>query len=79
MLFPKIGKRRIAMWTITEKQYTNEDGVSYTGYGINFGKYRIDDITPDLSAITMFVEKLNRNEASQVHAEELVENFLAEI
>lgn len=26
------------MWTITEKQYTNEDGESYTGYGVEFGK-----------------------------------------
>ena len=23
------------MWTITEKQYTNEDGESYTGYGVD--------------------------------------------
>lgn len=34
------------MWTITEKQYTNEDGESYTGYGVEFGKCLVEDITP---------------------------------
>lgn len=67
------------MWSITEKHYTNEDGISYTGYGVAFGECRIEDITPSLSAITRFVEELNRYEASQVHIGELVENFLAEI
>ena len=33
------------MWTITEKQYTNEDGESYTGYGVEFGKCLVEDIT----------------------------------
>ncbi|MGN1339971.1 MAG: hypothetical protein ACI4WS_06730 [Oscillospiraceae bacterium] len=66
------------MWTINEKQYINEDGVKYTGYGVTFGEFTIEDITPSLSAITRFVDALNRYEASQVHIEELVENFLAE-
>lgn len=79
MLFPEKGKRRSSMWTITEKQYTNEDGISYTGYGVTFGDCVINDITPSLSAITRFVEALNRYEASQAHIGELVENFLAEI
>lgn len=67
------------MWTITEKKYTNEDGVSYTGYGVSSGECIVEDITPSLPAIKRFVEALNRFEASQVHIDELVENFLAEI
>lgn len=66
------------MWTINEKQYINEEGVSYTGYGVTYGEFCIEDITPSLSAITRFVDALNRYEASQVHIDELVENFLAE-
>lgn len=38
------------MWTITEKQYTNEDGESYTGYGVEFGKCLVEDITPSRTA-----------------------------
>ena len=67
------------MWTITEKQYINEDGISYTGYGVTSGDCSIEDLTPSLSAINRFVEMLNRYEASQVHIYELAENFLAEI
>ncbi len=67
------------MWTITEKKYTNEEGISYTGYGVSSGECTVDDITSSLPAIKRFVEALNRYEASQVHIEELVEDFLAEI
>lgn len=66
------------MWTINEKQYINEDGISYTGYGVTSGECRIEDITPSLAAITRFVDVLNRFEASQVHIYELVDDFLAE-
>lgn len=45
------------MWTITEKQYTNEDGESYTGYGVEFGKCLVEDITPSR---TLFSSSLTR-------------------
>lgn len=44
------------MWTITEKQYTNEDGESYTGYGVEFGKCLVEDITPSRTAIQQFAD-----------------------
>lgn len=66
------------MWTITENQYTSEDGEMYTGYGVSGGECIVNDITPSLPAITRFVEMLNKYEASQAHIYELVDNFLAE-
>ena len=33
--YPSNKKEKERMWTITEKQYTNEDGESYTGYALN--------------------------------------------
>ena len=52
------------MWTITEKQYTNEDGESYTGYGVEFGKCLVEDITPSRTAIQQFADALKRFDAS---------------
>ena len=67
------------MWTITEKQYTNEDGESYTGYGVEFGKCLVEDITPSRTAIQQFADALNRFDASPVHIYEIIENYLAEL
>ncbi len=67
------------MWTITEKQYTSEDGEDYTGYGVQFGECRVDDITPNRKAIGRFVDALNRFDASPVHIYEIIDNYLAEI
>lgn len=67
------------MWTITEKRYTNEEGISYTGYGVSQGGCVVEDITSSLSEITGFVDALNRGGASQAHIYELVENFFGEV
>ena len=66
------------MWIITEKQYTNEEGEEYTGYGVSQGKCTVDDITVSLPEITRLVETLNRYEASPVHIYDIIENFFAE-
>lgn len=67
------------MWTITENQFTNEEGESYTGYGIASGDCLVEDITSNLTSITRLADDLNRNEASPLHIYEIIENFLAEI
>ena len=67
------------MWTITEKQFTSDEGECYTGYGVEFGECRVDDITPDRKAIGQFVDVLNKFGASPVHIYEIIENYLAEI
>ena len=67
------------MWTITEKQFTSEDGTEYTGYGVAFGECTVDDITVSLSEIQKLADTLNRNEASPVHIYEIIENYLAEM
>lgn len=67
------------MWTITEKRYTNEEGENYTGYGVEFGECRVEDITTSRSAIQQFVDALNKFEASPIHIYEMIENYLAEL
>lgn len=67
------------MWTITEKQYTSEDGENYTGYGVEFGKCLVENITSNKTAIQQFVDALNRFDASPVHIYEIIENYLAEL
>ncbi len=67
------------MWKITEKQYSAEDGSTYTSYGVCYGECYVDDITPSHSAIEKFTDALNRYEASPTHIFDLVENFLAEL
>lgn len=67
------------MWRITEKQYTSEDGESYTGYGVTSGECTVNDVTLSLEEITRFVAELNKHQASQAHIYELIDNFLAEI
>ena len=77
--YPSNKKEKERMWTITEKQYTNEDGESYTGYGVEFGKCLVEDITPSRTAIQQFADALNRFDASPVHIYEIIENYLAEL
>lgn len=55
------------MWTITEKQYTNEDGESYTGYGVEFGKCLVEDITPSRTAIQQFADALKTRLTGLTH------------
>lgn len=60
------------MWTLTS--CTVNGGMET--YGIQKGGTVINDISPDRAEIEAFVELLNRCDASEIHAYELVEDFL---
>ncbi len=59
------------MWTLTS---CNTDGTK--SYGIQKGETTINDISVNRAEIEEFVELLNRCDASEIHAYELVEDFL---
>ena len=64
------------MWQITTIRTTAENGVEMTTYGIKIGSTVINDISTDKQDIEDFVRRLNRLGASEIHAYELVEDFL---
>lgn len=64
------------MWELTTVRITAEDGREVETYGIRIGNTVIDDISPDKHEIIEFVRQLNRLGASEIHAYELVEDFL---
>lgn len=64
------------MWTLVSAYVTSEAGESVETYGISCGKTVIKDISPNKQEIIEFVKLLNRLDASEVHAAELVEDFL---
>lgn len=55
---------------------TSESGESVETYGISRGKTVINDISLNKQEMIEFVELLNRLDASELHADELVEDFL---
>lgn len=64
------------MWTLTAASVTSELGETVETYGIRCGDTIINDISLCKKEILDFVELLNRLGASEVHACELVEDFL---
>lgn len=66
------------MWKITSTRTTADDGTEITTYGVSAGSTVINDISADRQKIENFVRRLNRYGASEIHAYELVEDFLGE-
>ncbi len=64
------------MWQVISCTIAAEDGSSVETYGLKCNSTEINDITLSKQEITEFVEQLNRLGASEIHAKELVENFL---
>lgn len=64
------------MWQIVLGTAVSEDGRQVTTYGLKCNSTVINDITLSEQEITEFAEQLNRLGASEIHAYELVENFL---
>lgn len=67
------------MWQMTEERTTAEDGREVTVYGIKIGATVINDISTDKRETEEFVRMLNRLGASEIHAFELVEDFLGKL
>lgn len=64
------------MWQITTVRTTADNGSEIETYGVRIGSTVINDISPDINEITEFVRRLNRLGASEIHAYDLVEDFL---
>ena len=64
------------MWKITTTRTTAENGREIVTYGVSIGSTVINDISADKQDIEDFVRRLNRLGASEIHAYELVEDFL---
>lgn len=64
------------MWNITQSSVVAENGSSHETYGISKGDTVIKDISLDKQEICNLVELLNMLDASEVHARDIVEDFL---
>lgn len=64
------------MWTLVATSVNSELGETVETYGIRRGETIINDISLCKQEISEFVDLLNRLDASEIHAYELVENFL---
>lgn len=63
------------MWKITEDEVCLA-GSCFKSYGISRGSVVIRDVSTHRDEISEFVELLNRLDASEIHAYDLVEDFL---
>lgn len=63
------------MWKVTEGKVCSE-GISFLSYGIACENVVINDISTCKTEISEFVELLNKMGASEIHARDLVDDFL---
>lgn len=64
------------MWKMISTRITDESGEEVETFGISRGSTVVEDISVRRSEIQEFVDLLNRLDASEIHACELVEDFL---
>ncbi len=64
------------MWNITRTALTTEDGNTRETYGIAKGDTVINDVSVNEGEISELIERLNSLDVSEVHAYEVVEDFL---
>lgn len=64
------------MWKMISTRVTDESGKEVETFGISRGSTVVKDISVRRSKIEEFVDLLNRLDASEVHAYELVEDLL---
>lgn len=64
------------MWYLTESNVIAENGKEHETYGIAKGGTIINDISLSKQEIRQLVELLNLLDASEIHAYEIVEDFL---
>ncbi|MGN0678156.1 MAG: DUF6514 family protein [Oscillospiraceae bacterium] len=64
------------MWSITKTNVAAENGENYETYGISRGDTAINDISLDKKDMENFVQILNLFDVSEIHARDIVEDFL---
>lgn len=65
------------MWSIIEERKSSIDGILYTAYGIKGKTTIIHDICTDRKDIEKLAELMNRYNASEINAADIVEDFIA--
>ncbi len=70
-------KGEYEMYSVKESTIKSETG-KFTSYGIEYDGKEINDISLDKEKVENFVDVLNRLGVSEIHIEEVVEDFLAE-
>lgn len=65
------------MWELTAEQRTNEEGVTYTAYGLRCGECVIPDFSSLREETEAFISLMNRLEVSPIHAADVVEDYFA--
>ncbi len=64
------------MWNLAQSSVVTENGDKRETYGISKGGTVIKDISLDKQEIRTLVELLNTLDVSEVHARDIVEDFL---
>ncbi len=64
------------MWNLTQSSVVAETGDPHETYGISKGSTVIEDISLDKQEIRKLVELLNKLDVSELHARDIVEDFL---
>lgn len=64
------------MWKMISTRVIDDSGKEVETFGISRGSTVVEDITVRRSDIEEFVDLLNRLDASEIHAYDLVEDFL---
>ena len=67
---------------LNEREVTNEDGCSYTGYGFTAYRksddaevFRIDDLSVERGEVENLITMIVDNDVSVTHFEEVIEDF----
>lgn len=82
-LFRAKGRKRMKQYTVREDTVEREETGSFTSYGLDVldetgtCTYSVQDITTDRAALAHFAAACNSLQPSQVHLNEIIEDFLA--
>ncbi len=64
------------MWDLTQSSVVAENGSTHETYGISKGSTVIRDISLNKKEILDLVKLLNKLDVSEIHARDVVEDFL---
>lgn len=66
---------------VTEKEFVNENGTQYTGYGITVYNeqqkmlYHAEDLSTDAAAVRALAKMIEAHRIAPVHIAEVIEDF----
>ncbi|MBP1542911.1 MAG: hypothetical protein J6A16_02345 [Oscillospiraceae bacterium] len=63
------------MWKLTSEVCTNEEGVTYTAYGLRCKECHIPDISSVKENAERVLQIMNDNQVSTIHAADVLEDL----